>query len=143
MEGDDNKWRIPGWGAAQGQIRDAVLFLCAGKGRPEREQIAEELVGTIRAIARGEQPPLRSDPLLGREDHSREAWARRVADNLVSAVMLTCERTAAHVPDQNAVLREIAKLALWHMPNATIEARELVRTMEIEKLKQPHPGDDR
>jgi hypothetical protein len=57
--------------------------------------------------------------------------------------MLTCERTAAHVPDQNAVLREIAKLALWHMPNATIEARELVRTMEIEKLKQPHPGDDR
>jgi hypothetical protein len=40
------------------------------------------------------------------------------------------------------MLREIAKRALWHMPNSETEARQLARIMVIENLKQPHPGDD-
>src|SRR5262245_44381274 len=141
-----SKWGIPGWGAAQLQVREAVLFLCEGKGRGERMEIAEELVSVIRAIARGDKPPPRTHPLYdGREAHFREVWARMVADSLVGAALGATERVEHSgpppPPDQTALLREIARLALWHMPNAAEEARELVRAMEIERLKQPHPAD--
>ena len=45
-------------------------------------------------------------------------------------------------PDQIMLLRKIAELALWHLPNAPKEARQLMRQMKIEALKHPHPGDD-
>jgi hypothetical protein len=35
---ENNKWRIEGWGAAQGQIREAVTSLCEGKPAVERAQ---------------------------------------------------------------------------------------------------------
>jgi hypothetical protein len=141
-----NKWDIPGWGAAQLQVREAVHFLCEGKDRAERTEIAEELVEVIRAIARGDKPPERTHPLYdGREVHFREVWARMVANNLVGAALGASERVEHSgpppSPDQTALLREIARLALWHMPNAPEEARQLVRSMEIERLKQPHPAD--
>jgi hypothetical protein len=39
-------------------------------------------------------------------------------------------------------MREMAKRALSHMPNAAAEARKLARLMEVEGLKQPHQRDD-
>jgi len=44
--------------------------------------------------------------------------------------------------DQVALLREIAKRALWHLPNSGDEARQLVRDIDIENLSQPNPFDD-
>ena len=41
-----------------------------------------------------------------------------------------------------ALLREIAKRALWHLPNSGDEARQLVRDIDIENLSQPNPFDD-
>jgi hypothetical protein len=138
---DQNKWNITGWGAAQGRIREAVHFLCEGRSRTEREEIAHEVVGVVMAIARGDRPAIQSDPLLQRDEHEREVWARHVAQNVVSVAMVATERMPT--ADRDAVLREIAKLALWHMPNAPDEARQLVRTMQIDVLKQsPHPRDD-
>ena len=45
-------------------------------------------------------------------------------------------------PDQIALLREIVRRAIWHMPNSCDEARELIRYFDIENLREPHPGDD-
>jgi hypothetical protein len=42
-------------------------------------------------------------------------------------------------PDQIALLREIARRAIWHMPNVRDEIRELVRHFDPEGLRQPHP----
>jgi hypothetical protein len=140
---DQNKWGIPGWGAAHGQIRDAVHFLCEGKGRADREEIAEEIVATVRAIAKGEPPAAEASP-YDREGHAREGWARSVANHLVDGALMASERSGGRLPnpDQVSLLREIAKRALWHMPNSETEARKLARIMVIENLKQPHPDDD-
>jgi hypothetical protein len=134
------------WGAAQVQIRKPVLFLCERKSQAEREEIGEDIVEVVRAIAKGDPPAPQTEP-LDREDHAREGWARMVARHLVSAALAATERspssgTPPPTPDQQALLREIAKLALWHMRDAPKEARELVRVMQIERLKQAHPGDD-
>ena len=138
-----NKWGTEGWGAAQRQIREAVLVLFRGKSRPDCQEIAEELVGVIRALARGDEPPLQTSA-FDREAHAREGWARQVASGLVGVAMRATERSEERLPsrDQVALLREIAKLALWHMPNAPAEATQIARIMTIEGLKQPHPGDD-
>jgi hypothetical protein len=134
------------WGAAQAQISEAVHALCAGKDRDQRMEIVEGVVRTIRHIAWGDKPPPQMHPLYdGHEAHFRELWARLVADNLVGAALGASERAShsgpAPSPDQTALLREIARWALWHMPDAANEARKLVRAMEIERLKQPHPAD--
>ena len=140
-----NKWKIPGWGAAQLQIREAVDFLYEGKNQAERQEIAEELVEIIRASANGEEPQIQAEP-LARVEHAREGWARMVARYIINGALGASERSPLSwpppSPDQAALLREIAKLALWHLPDAADEARQLVKTMEIERLKQPHPGDD-
>jgi hypothetical protein len=54
------------------------------------------------------------------------------------------ERAAGPLPtpDQVSLLREIARMALWHMPNSGDETRKMARTMDIENLKQPNPLDD-
>src|SRR5262249_15977079 len=141
-----NKWDISEWGAAQLQVREAIHFLCEGKGRAERMEIAEELVNVIRAIARGDRPPKRTHPLYdGHEAHFREVWARMVADSLVGAALGASERVPHSGPrasgDESVLVREIARLGLWHMANAPEEARELVRSMEVERMKQQHPKD--
>jgi hypothetical protein len=45
-------------------------------------------------------------------------------------------------PDQVALLREIAKRALWHLPNSGDEARRLVDDIDTENLRQQNPFDD-
>jgi hypothetical protein len=45
-------------------------------------------------------------------------------------------------PDQMALLREVARRALWHMPNSSDEIRDLARHFYLENLHQPHPRDD-
>ena len=67
-------------------------------------------------------------------------WARRAAERIVDGVVTTGERLP--LPDQAALLREIARRALWHIPNSRDEVRELVRYFDIENLRQPHPRDD-
>ena len=41
------------------------------------------------------------------------------------------------------MLREIARKALWHMPNSDDELKSLRDFFRIENLRQPHPGDDK
>lgn len=72
------KWEIEGWGAAQAQIQEAFLFLCKGKDAATRYEIAEELVGVLRSLARGDKPAPRSTP-FDRDEHRQEVWARSVA----------------------------------------------------------------
>jgi hypothetical protein len=138
---DENKAEFPSWGAAQGQIHNAVIFLCKGKTAIQREEIAEEIVSMVRAIARGDKPPIQADPLTERDQHEREVWAKNAADRLISGAMRISERLP--LEEQTALLRQIAKIALWHLPNASTEARQIARTMDIEALKSPHPRDDR
>jgi hypothetical protein len=45
-------------------------------------------------------------------------------------------------PDQISLLREIARQALWHMPNSGDEVRTLRKYFDIENLRQQNPFDD-
>jgi hypothetical protein len=141
---DKNRWSIPGWGAARSQITEAMLFLCTGKGAADRAEIGEDIVALVRALAKGEGPNLRADPLYQRDDHEREAWAKSAARHIVDGALVATERTSERLPsrDQVALMREIARRGLWHLPNASDEARRLAADMMIEGLKHPHPGDD-
>ena len=71
---------------------------------------------------------------------SRETWARKAAHHVVDGVLAAIERYPA--PDQMALLREVARRALWHMPNSSDEVRDLARHLYLENLRQPHPRDD-
>jgi hypothetical protein len=138
-----NKWNISGWGAAQGEITHAMLFLCDGKSAAEREAIAEEVARLVRALARGDKPSIQANQFTQHDQYELEVWAKNAADRLISSAMLITEcSTTNHRENQNALLREIAKIALWHMPNASTEARQLAKLMDIEALKNPHPRDD-
>jgi hypothetical protein len=63
--------------------------------------------------------------------------------HVVDGALSASERSGGKLPnaDQIALLREIAKRALWHMPNSGDEARALVRYIDIESLRQPNPLD--
>jgi hypothetical protein len=66
-------------------------------------------------------------------DKARESWAKRNAQYLVDGILGISERSGwpwRPTPDQIALLREIARRAIWHMPNSCDEARELVRSFE-------------
>lgn len=74
---------------------------------------------------------------MSQDDESkRTIWARRAAERIVDGMLTASERLPT------ALLREIACRALWHMPNSSDEARALVRHIDVENLKQPHPSDD-
>jgi hypothetical protein len=135
---EQNKWDIPSWGAAQGQIREAIHFLCEGKSGAERAFIIDEIVGLVRAIGRGREPELESNP-RDQDEYERESWARGAASHVVGGAMRTAERLPQS--DRDALLREIAKLSLWHMPNSRDEVRQLTKFIDLENLKQPHPMD--
>jgi hypothetical protein len=139
----DGRWQIEGWGAVQGQIREAAEFLCDGKSAGARAAIADELVALVRSIARGGYPDPQTSP-FDRDEHARESWARISAHHLVDGALAASERSGGPLPspDQVALLREIARRALWHMPNSADEARKLVRYVDIENLRQPNPLDD-
>jgi hypothetical protein len=78
------------------------------------------------------------------DEHSRETWARATAHHIVDGALSASERSGGPLPspDQVALLREIARRALWHIPNSADEARNLVRYVTIENLRQPNPLDD-
>lgn len=137
-----SKWQIEGWGAAQGQIQEAIEFLCKGKPAGTRAAIADELVAFVRSIARGEYPEPETSP-IDRDEHARESWARMSAHHIVDGALAASERSGGPPPspDQAALLREIARRALWHIPNSADEARKLVRYVDIENLRQPNPFD--
>jgi hypothetical protein len=71
---------------------------------------------------------------------SRETWARKAAHHIVDGVLAAIERYPA--PDQMALLREVARRALWHMPNSSDEVRDLARHLYFENLHQPYTRDD-
>jgi hypothetical protein len=139
---DFNKWNMPGWGAAQGQITEAILFLCEGKSPGDRAGIADELCRLVLSIARGDYPEPQASP-FDRDEYQRETWARATALHVVNAAMSATERGPYPSPDQVAMLREIARKALWHMPNSDDELKKLRDFFKIENLRQPHPGDDK
>jgi hypothetical protein len=78
------------------------------------------------------------------DDQMRESWAQMTAHHLVDGALAASERAPGPHPtaDQVALLREIARRALWHLPNSGDEARKLVRYIDIENLRQPNPFDD-
>ncbi|SDS26915.1 hypothetical protein SAMN05444158_1535 [Bradyrhizobium canariense] len=78
------------------------------------------------------------------DEHSREAWARATAHHIVDGALAASERSGGKLPspDQIALLREIARRALWHIPNSRDEVRKLVKYLDIENLRQPNPFDD-
>jgi len=139
----DNKWGIEGWGAAQGQISTAIEFLCTGKTARDRTMIAEELVALVRSLARGSYPEPQSSP-FDVDEHARERWARSSAHHIVDGALSASERAGGPLPspDQVALLREIARRALWHIPNSADEVRALRKFIDIENLRQPNPLDD-
>jgi hypothetical protein len=131
---EDRKWQIEGWGAAQGQIRAAIEFLCEGKSPRDRAAIADELAALVRSIARSEYPKLQTSS-FDRDEHARESWARATAHHVVGGALSASERLPP--ADQAWLLREIARTALWHTPNSGDEVRKLVRFFDIENLGSP------
>ena len=111
---EGSKWQIEGWGAAQGQIQEAIEFLCNGKPPSTRAIIAEELVALVRSLARGQAPRAEADP-FNEDERSRESWARGTAHHVVDGALYASERSAgaSPTPDQRVLLRELARRALW------------------------------
>jgi hypothetical protein len=74
----------------------------------------------------------------------REIWAAATAMHIVDGALSASERSGGPLPnaDQVALLREIAKRALWHIPNSADEVRKLVRYIDIENLRQPNSFDE-
>jgi hypothetical protein len=139
---EPNKRPVDGWGAAQRQISEAIEFLCDGKPAAARAAIADELVALVRSLARGDYPEPRTSP-HDRNEHARESWARMSAHHIVDGALAASERSGPPPsPDQAALLREIARRALWHIPNSREEVRKLVKYLDIENLRQPNPFDD-
>jgi hypothetical protein len=138
-----DKRQIEGWGEAQGQIRAGIQFLCHGKTSGDRAVIADEVIALVRSIVRGDYPDPQTSP-FDRDEHARESWARMSAHHIVDGALSASERSGGPLPspDQAALLREIARRALWHMPNSADEVRNLVRYVTMENLKQPNPLDD-
>jgi hypothetical protein len=74
-----------------------------------------------------------------------DTWAKRNAQHLVDVILGASERSGwpwHPTPDQVALLREIARRAIWHMPNSQEEVRALVRYFESENRAKLHSGDD-
>jgi hypothetical protein len=70
----------------------------------------------------------------------RAAWARRAAEHIVDGVLTAIERYPSQ--DRAALLREIARQAICHMPNSDDELKKLRDYFKIENLREPHPFDD-
>ena len=132
-----NKWKIPG--AAQGQIRQSVEILCEGKSGVERAEVIDEVVALVQSIGRRPEPVMQTNELFGRDEHHREYWARVTARHFVEGLLRATERLSD--ADRNAVLREMAKWCLWHIPNSRDEVRRLKDWVDVLNLKQPHPTD--
>jgi hypothetical protein len=67
----------------------------------------------------------RSKNIFDDDQQSIETWVRKAAHHIVDGELAAIERYPA--PDQIALLREVARRALWHMPNSSDEVRDLAR----------------
>jgi hypothetical protein len=63
------------------------------------------------------------------KDEQRNAWARRVAEHVVIGALAASE--GQPIQDQESLMREIARRALWRMADALAEARNLVKELEV------------
>jgi hypothetical protein len=118
------KWDVPGRAAvAQAQIRAAVEFLLEGKIGFERAQVVDEIVAEVRGLGRGSRSAVQADALTDRDEYERDSWSRGAAHHIVNSAM----RAVEPLPKENQIslLREIAKLCLWHIPESHDEARKL------------------
>ena len=72
------------------------------------------------------------------EENQRTLWARKNAQHIVDGLLGATERAPSPppTPDQVALLREIARRALWHMPNSGDEIRDLARHFDVENLRR-------
>jgi len=77
--------------------------------------------------------------MVDRKGEPHESWARRVAERFVDSALAISERQPR--VEQQSLMREIARRALWHMADAPAEARNLAKDLEIGGLLQPHPRD--
>jgi len=66
------------------------------------------------------------------DEAKRTIWAQGAAEGIVDEVLAA--RYSAE--DQTALLRELARRALLHMPNPCNEARILARELYVEYLRQ-------
>jgi hypothetical protein len=130
---------ISGWGDAHARIAAAVLFLCREKTGADRAEVIREVIASIHAIER-ESPEPQSDPLLEPDQYKRESWARMTARHTIDGALVATERLPR--ADQTTLLRELAKRALWHLPNARDEVRAIMKWLDLETLKRQHPHDD-
>lgn len=79
-------------------------------------------------------------------EKGRQNWAKRNAQFLVDGILGASERSGwpwHPTPDQIALLREIAKRALWHLPEPNEELKELREFFEAENLQQAHSNGDK
>ena len=74
------------------------------------------------------------------QDDQQTIWACRASESIVDGLVTASE----HLPlvERSALLREIARRALWNMPNPRDEIRELAKYFGIENVRKPHPEDD-
>ena len=62
------------------------------------------------------------------EEAKQATWARRAAEHIVDGMLATSERLDGQ--DQMMLMREIARRAIWHMPNSSDELRELRQALK-------------
>ena len=74
------------------------------------------------------------------EKTNRTIWARRAAERIIDGTLTAVERLPKL--DHDALLREIARRAIWHMRNSDAELKNLRDYFKIENLRQPHSNDD-
>jgi len=72
------------------------------------------------------------------DEAKRMFWAQGTAESIIDDV-LAARYTAE---DQAALLRELARQALSHLPNSGDEARILARDLHVETLRKANPFDD-
>lgn len=68
----------------------------------------------------------------------RDSWAKRNAQFLVDGILGASERSGwpwHPTPDQVVLLREIAKRALWHIPESDEELRKLRELLQPENTR--------
>jgi hypothetical protein len=75
-----------------------------------------------------------------KNDKAPEEWVYRHAERLIAVALGASE----HLPlsARTALLRAIARRALSHLPNATFEARELAKAIEVESMSRRSPFRD-
>jgi hypothetical protein len=132
------KWDISGWGEAQGQIRMVVEFLRRNKDRLSKAEVIDEIIRPVHGIGRGHTPGPQTEPREQKEkEYERESWPRGVARDIVGEAVSATKRLPCD--EQQVLLREIARWALWHLPNSSYEARKIAKWLDIEDTRQPHP----